>query len=138
MMLKKLFFSPARPESVKTASSPIDAPFPMRRSRIVQILNVPHLENKLSWQLGWAGEKCHASALHSLRPCWTAFLSILRGCSVLAPTVQIIEYAGSKQFLRSLLGRGVQHEVVLCWRGGEELNHLRNLARGEGQWERKA
>jgi hypothetical protein len=28
--------------------------FPLR-SRIVQILNVPHLENKLSWQLGVGG-----------------------------------------------------------------------------------
>jgi hypothetical protein len=34
-----------------------------RRSRIVQILNVP---------------RGYASGLHSLRPCWTAFLSILR------------------------------------------------------------
>ncbi len=29
-----------------------DAPFPRRRSRLVKILNVPHSENKLSWQLG--------------------------------------------------------------------------------------
>jgi len=27
--------------------------------------------------LGRAGEKSEASGLHSLRPCWTAFLSIL-------------------------------------------------------------
>ena len=33
----------------------------------------------------------YASALHSLRPCWTAFLSILRRCFPLAPAVQIIE-----------------------------------------------
>jgi hypothetical protein len=33
-----------------------------QRSRIVQTLNVP---------------KGYASALHSLRPCWTNFLSIL-------------------------------------------------------------
>ena len=32
-----------------------DAPYPMRRSRIVQILNVPQRENKLSWQLGAGG-----------------------------------------------------------------------------------
>jgi hypothetical protein len=32
-----------------------DASSPMRRSRIVQILNVPHLENKLSWQLETGG-----------------------------------------------------------------------------------
>jgi hypothetical protein len=35
----------------------------MQRSRIVQTLNVP---------------QGYASALHSLRPCWTAFLTILR------------------------------------------------------------
>ena len=28
---------------------------------------------------------------HSLRPCWTAFLSILRGCSPLIPDVLTIE-----------------------------------------------
>ena len=30
-----------------------DAPFARHRSRLAQILNVPHLENKLSWQLGY-------------------------------------------------------------------------------------
>ena len=32
-LLKKSLFSPARPESAKTASLPKDAPFPMQRSR---------------------------------------------------------------------------------------------------------
>ena len=32
--------SPSHPEAAKTASLPRDAPFPMRRYRIVQILNV--------------------------------------------------------------------------------------------------
>ena len=32
-----------------------DALFPMRRFRIAQILNVPHLENKLPWELGAGG-----------------------------------------------------------------------------------
>ena len=32
-----------------------DALYPMHRSRIVQILNVPQRENKLSWQLGAGG-----------------------------------------------------------------------------------
>ena len=31
------------------------------RSHLESILNVAHLENKLSWQLGWAGEKNYAS-----------------------------------------------------------------------------
>ena len=43
------------------------------RSRIVQTLNVP---------------QGYASDLHSLRPCWTAFLIILREYSTLAPKVQ--------------------------------------------------
>ena len=47
--------SPSYPEAAKTASLPRDAPFPMHRSRIVQILNVPQRENKLSWQLGAGG-----------------------------------------------------------------------------------
>jgi hypothetical protein len=33
----------------------------MHRSRIESILNVAPVENKLPWQLGWAGEKCCAS-----------------------------------------------------------------------------
>ena len=36
---------------------------------------------------------------------------------------RLSKIAGSKQFLRSLLGRGIQLRVVLCWRGGGELNH---------------
>jgi hypothetical protein len=31
------------------------------RSPLESILNVAHSENKLSWQLGWAGEKYYAS-----------------------------------------------------------------------------
>ncbi len=45
-----------------------DAPFPRRRSRFAQKLNVP---------------KRTPSLLRSLRPCWTAFLSILRNIQVL-------------------------------------------------------
>jgi hypothetical protein len=33
----------------------------------------------------------YASALHSLRPCWTAFLSILQGCFPLVPHVRTSE-----------------------------------------------
>jgi hypothetical protein len=33
----------------------------------------------------------YAADLHSLWPCWTSFLSILRGCSALGPDVQDIE-----------------------------------------------
>ena len=43
--------------------------------------------------------------LRSLRPCWTAFLSILRECSALAPNVQIIEVLLCRiGFSRILLG----------------------------------
>jgi hypothetical protein len=31
---------------------------------------------------------CTSSALHSLRPCWTAFLSILQGCFPILPHVR--------------------------------------------------
>jgi hypothetical protein len=31
------------------------------RSHLKSILNVAHLENTLSWQLGWAGENGYAS-----------------------------------------------------------------------------
>jgi len=33
----------------------------------------------------------YASALHSLRPCWTACLSILGECSPVVPHVRVIE-----------------------------------------------
>jgi hypothetical protein len=35
--------------------------FPKYRSRIVQILNVPHTRKELSWQLGEEGRNYHAS-----------------------------------------------------------------------------
>src|SRR4249920_3452319 len=33
----------------------------------------------------------YASALHSLRPCWTVFLSILRECSPVVPHMETLE-----------------------------------------------
>jgi len=39
----------------------------------------------------------YASALHSLRPCWTAFLSILRECSPVMPHVRTIEVLACQQ-----------------------------------------
>src|SRR5512141_2329899 len=43
---------------------------PQRRSPLGHIFKVPHLENKLARQLGWAGEKCYASgAAIGCRPC---------------------------------------------------------------------
>ena len=48
-MLKQSLFSPAQPWRAETRL------FPLHRSRIVQTLNVPHSENKLSWQLGVGG-----------------------------------------------------------------------------------
>jgi len=44
-----------------------DAPFPMRRARVAQRVNVPKRD----------------SPLRLLRPCWTVFLSILRGVLLL-------------------------------------------------------
>jgi hypothetical protein len=34
---------------------------------------------------------CTSSALHSLRPCWTNFLSLLRECAPLVLDVQVFE-----------------------------------------------
>ena len=69
-MLKKSPFSPAQPRRAETRL------FPLHRSRIVQTLNVP---------------QGYASALHSLRPCWTAFLSILRESSPVVAQDRTIE-----------------------------------------------
>ncbi len=46
-MLKKSIFSPTPARR--------DAPIPMRRSRIIQTLHVPHLGNELAWQLEMGG-----------------------------------------------------------------------------------
>jgi len=91
-MLKKSLFSPARPESAKTAYSPKDAPFTKPRSRRIEILNVP-IEILGGGSPGgvfpFAKIHCTDERPHEVRslpppvstpvrPCWTAFLSILR------------------------------------------------------------
>ena len=71
--------SPSRPESAKTDSLPWDAPFPVLRSRLIEILNVPHSGNELSWQLGDGRVRKGTPPVSTrLRPCWTDFLSIVR------------------------------------------------------------
>jgi hypothetical protein len=47
------------------------------RSRLESILNV--------------AQRLRLRCFHRLRPCWTAFLSILQGYSHFVPTVQTIE-----------------------------------------------
>jgi hypothetical protein len=42
----------------------------------------------------------YASGLHSLRPCWTAFLSILQGCSALSPDVRVTEILSCSNAVR--------------------------------------
>jgi hypothetical protein len=54
----------------------------------------------------------YASALHSLRPGWTAFLSILQKCSPVVSDLEILEILASK----------VVHEASLI----ERLSHGRN------------
>jgi hypothetical protein len=51
----------------------------MQRSRFIEILNVPHSGNELSWQLGDGRVRNGTPPVSTrLRPCWTVFLSILR------------------------------------------------------------
>ena len=61
--------SPARPEAAKTASLPRDAPFTMRRSQLIEILNVPHTGKELLRQLGvgFASDFDSPAALHAER-----------------------------------------------------------------------
>ena len=42
----------------------------------------------------------YASVLHSLRPCWTAFLSILRERSLVAPYVPTIKFSRSNMLFQ--------------------------------------
>jgi len=71
-MLKKSVFSPAQPRRAATRLFPygvLSCPSPC---------NVPPVI-ELPWQLGVGGWKRNTARLsNSLRPCWTAFLSILR------------------------------------------------------------
>ena len=45
----------------------------------------------------------YASVLHSLRPCWTNFLSILRGRALLYQTCGPLDFGGPALFFCSLL-----------------------------------
>jgi hypothetical protein len=71
-MLKQSPFSPARPRRAETRLFPYIVLASFRSSTYLT-----RSRNCLG-SLGWAGEKSNASGLHSLRPCWTNFLSILR------------------------------------------------------------
>src|SRR6185295_8946862 len=52
----------------------------------------------------------YASGLHSLRPCWTAFLSILRECSPVVPHVLTVEaLAHQNSFFHSQLTRSLNN-----------------------------
>jgi hypothetical protein len=66
-MLKKSLFSPAQPWCAKTHLSPCIILASFRSSMY---------------------PKGYASGLHSLRPCWTTFLSILLGPAALLPCFQ--------------------------------------------------
>ena len=57
-----------------------------RRSRLLEILNVPHSGNELSWQLGDGRVRKGTPPVSTrLRPCWTGFLSILREYFTVVP-----------------------------------------------------
>jgi len=68
-MLKKSIFSPAQPRRAETRLSP---------SFVLPSFNVPTRGKGYSDSSRRVGENRYASGLHSLRPCWTNFLSILR------------------------------------------------------------
>jgi len=47
----------------------------------------PTREKSCSDSSGWVDENRYASGLHSLRPCWTNFLSILRDPALVLPHI---------------------------------------------------
>ena len=88
----------------------------------------------------------HASGLHSLRPCWTAFLNSLRRsqkecwrfrhpcvlcaqvvCQRLARQLRVLAFVGRKRRMRHV---GIHPDLRLC-RHGDDLSviHLRRLER---------
>jgi len=66
----------------------------------------------------------YASGLHSLRPCWTAFLSILQECFPVVAHVRTIEFlasnvvfpqpAGTVMIERDRAGHAPQEELLIC------------------------
>ena len=70
-MLKKSLFSPARPRRAETRLFPCIVLASFRPSTY---------------------PRGYASDLHSLRPCWTNFLSILRGCVLLSQPYESLNF----------------------------------------------
>ncbi len=85
-MLKQSQFSPAQPRRAKTRLSPSIVLASLRGStypmRFLEVGNTgwafPFAKPHCKGERPTRSAVCTSSALHSLRPCWTTFLSILR------------------------------------------------------------
>ncbi len=92
-MLKKSLFSPAQPWCAKTHPSPSSVlgsfkPFTHRSKPTGGKVAIrSHVIEESGSSEAW----CVPPALHSLRPCWAAFLSILQECSPFVPHILTIE-----------------------------------------------
>ena len=115
-MLKKSLFSPARPRRAKTRLSPHSvlasfrpSTYQMRFSEVGSTVGAfPFAKNHSNGERPTRSAVCTSSALHSLRPCWTNFLSILRG-SVLMSRTRAVEAHPPARF--AVMGGGKRGEA---------------------------
>ena len=91
-MLKKSVFSPARPLRAETRFSTGSVLASFRPSTGTRPPHHSAARTDLVLLIRrTVRPKGYASVLHSLRPCWTAFVSILRECSPIVPHVRTSE-----------------------------------------------
>jgi hypothetical protein len=82
--------------------------------------------------VGWAGEKCSLPALHSLRPCWTAFLNSLRGL-MKEPMKSEHSCFRCAQVARATRGRGLPSLGLMARLGVPVGGRVRRLCAVEDQ-----
>ena len=104
-MLKKSPFSPSRPRRAETRLFPCIVLASLRGS------TYRTWETSGLGSSGWAGEECYASPLHSLWPCWTGFLSILRSVFLLSERYRPLKVRRAHRVFRSLPG-SVEASVI--------------------------
>ncbi len=104
-MLKKSLFSPAQPRRAETRLFPgsVLASFRSSTCREENLSDdgitggaFPFAKIHPRGERPTRSAVCTSSDLHSLRPCWTAFLSILWECSLTVPHVRPIEVLASQ------------------------------------------
>jgi protease-4 len=118
--LKKSLFSPAQPRRAETRLSPgvvlalfRPSTYKRRFSEVGVAVGVfPFAKTYSRGERPTRSAVCTSSAIHSLRPCWTAFLSLLLSLQAGCITVNLIEPSGPVQEVQ-LSGTGAGKILLL-------------------------